>query len=258
MNQYREKCICLICLTPNQIWLDFFSTFIEYDVYFIIDNNDIDFKLIFSEDKYQNIHFVHIENDYFKETNYIYASNFYYENNFNGWDKVIFFVCQIKQHYKNIWIMEDDVFFLNERTLLDIDIKYPDADLLSSDIDSNLDGEKESWHWGKIKIDISPPYYKGMMCMVRVSEKLSNFIKQYVEQNKRLFYVEALFPTIAKQNNLVCIMPEEMKAIWFRHNFTLEDINQKFIYHPIKDLNIQNIFRRIMNLNTKKKKKKFK
>ena len=36
-----NNCICLICFKPNEIWLDFLATFIKYDIYLIIDDNDM-------------------------------------------------------------------------------------------------------------------------------------------------------------------------------------------------------------------------
>jgi hypothetical protein len=51
-----------------------------------------------------------------------------------------------------VWFFEDDVFFNNENTLLQIDLKHPYSDLLSNVYTENKDGEKKSWLWRKITI----------------------------------------------------------------------------------------------------------
>jgi hypothetical protein len=243
----KDKCICLICYVPNEFWLDFFSRFVEYDIYIVIDNNSINFKKLYCDEKYKNINFIQIDNKLCEDNGFKNTNNYVF-GTVNGWDKVLLFSMSLFMNtYNNVWIMEDDVFLFDEKTLINIDKKYEDADLLSADLEENNTGEKETWHWPTIEINLNPPFYHGMMCCVRMSRKLLNSIKEYCIVNKTLFFLEALFPTIAKNNNLICSQPEELKNIFFRHNFDIMKLNTGYIYHPIKDLNIQNIYRRIYN-----------
>ena len=70
-----------------------------------------------------------------------------------------------------------------------------------------------------------------------------NCINDYAIQNKTLFFLEALFPTIATKNNLKCSNPEEFNNIHWKHEFQRENINMNGLYHPIKDLNSHIFFR---------------
>ena len=70
---------------------------------------------------------------------------------------------------------------------------------------SNKFGENTSkidWHWYCIEIEYPLPYYNGMMCIVRFSNSMMNCINDYAKKHNTLFFLEALFPTIAIKNNL--------------------------------------------------------
>ena len=54
-----NNCIFLICSKPNEIWLDFLSTFKIYDVYIIIDDNTNNYQQLVL--KYTTIHFIQID-----------------------------------------------------------------------------------------------------------------------------------------------------------------------------------------------------
>jgi len=74
---------------------------------------------------------------------------------------------------------------------------------------------------------------------------MMNCINDYSEKNNALFYLEALFPTIAIKNNLTYITPSEFDTVHFRHDFGKEDINKTNLYHPVKDLNSHIHFRQL-------------
>jgi hypothetical protein len=139
--------------------------------------------------------------------------------------------------------MEDDVLVYNENTIIQIDKQYIDEDLLSSSYIENSDGNKNTWYWDRINIQYQPPYYNGMMCVVRFSKKMLNCINDYANENNTLFFLEALFPTIAIKNKLNYKTPIEFDKIYYRHDFTGEQFNINNFYHPLKDLNEHNSFR---------------
>jgi hypothetical protein len=62
-------------------------------------------------------------------------------------------------------------------------------------------------------------------------------INEYVSKNKTLFFIEALFPTIAKKNNLkYCVNPEEFLTITYRNVFEMKAFDCTKLYHPMKNL----------------------
>ena len=147
-------------------------------------------------------------------------------------------------NYEFIWFIEDDVYFYNENTILNIDNKFPHADLLSNTCVSNYSDKKtDGWHWNGIQIKYYPPYYRGMMCAVRFTKKMMHCITNYAKLHKTLFFLEALFPTVAIKNNLKCAIPEELKEIHYRHDFEKNDVNTIKLYHPVKDISKHVFFR---------------
>jgi hypothetical protein len=145
--------------------------------------------------------------------------------------------------------MEDDVFFQNEDTLLTLDHQYIDDDLLSNNYGENTSGEKNTWHWNRINIQYPPPYYNGMMCAVRFSKTMMNCLHNYAKEHKTLFFLEALFPTIAIKNHLKYSNPSEFKNIHYKYDFKEEEIDTKNLFHPVKDLSRQIYFRKIKEIN---------
>jgi hypothetical protein len=138
--------------------------------------------------------------------------------------------------------MEDDVFFYNEDTILNIDNQYIDDDLLSNIYGENTTGKKDYWHWYRINIQYAPPYYNGMMCAVRFSNNMMKCVNNYANENNTLFFLEALFPTIAIKNNLKYSIPCEFNIHW-KYEFQKENINTTSLYHPVKYLDNHIYFR---------------
>jgi hypothetical protein len=233
--------ICLITYKPNMIWCDFLNNFKTYKIFIIVDDNNFDLSYFINN--YKNITFLKILEDKCKITGYI-DCNFYLKKLISGWDKALYYFGVENIAYNFIWFLEDDVFFYNEETLLEIDKRYFDDDLLSKEYGENIDGEQNTWLWKRIKINYSPPYYSGMMCVVRFSNKMMTCINEYANENKTLFFLEALFPTIAIKNCLKYNTPIEFNNIYYRHSFKKEDINKKYLYHPLKNINKHSILRK--------------
>ena len=169
--------------------------------------------------------------------------NFCINKKISGWDKAIFYFANINTNYNNVWFIEDDVFLYDENTLLNIDTKYNDSDLLTSTYKENSTGHKNDWHWKKINIKLSPPYYYAMVCATRISKTLLSKIKDYATEYKTLFFLEALFPTLCKSNNLQYDIPDELHTIIYRKIYTIEDINKINLYHPVKDTTKHKLYR---------------
>jgi hypothetical protein len=229
------QAICLITYQPNKIWCDFLNQFQKYKIFLIIDDNN--FHINNYENIYKNITFVRIENNKCNNSGFI-DTNFTLNKLISGWDKALYYFGVENTNYDFIWFMEDDVYFYNENSLLNIDKQFIKADLLSSSCVNNIyDRKKDDWHWKGMKINYNPPYYRGMMCAVRMSKQLMKCITEYANKNKTLFFLEALFPTVAIKNNLKCAIPEELKEIHYRKNFEKEEIDKVKLFHPVKNIN---------------------
>jgi hypothetical protein len=227
------KAICLITFKPNKVYLDFLTKFSSYDIYIIIDDNENNYSEI--KTQYPKINFVQIQNDDcsktgFKNVNYIGIKKI-----ISGWDKALYFFSNINCIYDYIWFMEDDVYFYDENALLNIDIKYNDCDLLCN---SSFEAAKlNEWLWNMIQINLQKPYYCGMMCIVRFSKNMLESINDYAKKNKTLFFLEALYPTIAVKYNLKYFSnPPEFLTVTHRDKLNINLLNKDNLYHPIKNI----------------------
>ncbi len=238
------KAFCLISHYPQECWMKFLNNFIFYDVFIIVDDNSKNYKELYGN-IYHNIHFIQIDNDEYQ--NHCFIDKDFPNEKLSGWHKALYFFSKINNFYEYVWFCEDDVFFYEENTINNIDEKFTYSDLLSSPLDINETGSVDHWHWYKINLNFSPPFYKGMMCCVRMSHKLLQNILNYANVNKSLFYIEAMFPTVAKNNNLVCNTPDEMKTIHFRKDYRIIDINKTCIFHPIKKFELHEPLRECLD-----------
>jgi hypothetical protein len=159
----------------------------------------------------------------------------------SGWDKALcYFALNFSNLNSNVWFIEDDVFFHNEETLLKIDAKYPDYDLLANS-DFKPATNMNEWVWPRIQIAFEGPYYCGMVCATRLSSNVLEEIRLYADLNKELFFLEALLPTLSntktKAKNKKCCCPDELKTVVYRHEYTYTEVsNQDNIYHPVKNI----------------------
>ena len=193
--------------------------------------------------------FIQIQNDDCVKQGFV-NMNFTIKKKVTGWEKAMYYFSIVNTSYKDIWFVEDDVFFYNEQTLLNIDTNYKDGDLLSNTYKENATGEKDSWNWKYIQIEIPPPYFSAMVCAVRISNLLLKKIKEYANTYNTLFFLEALFPTLCKTNQLIYHTPKELRTILYRKNYSWNDCTISNLYHPLKDIHRHRIYRK--KLNSKK------
>ena len=241
-TEQHMNLICLITLFPNKIWCDFLNLFSNYKIFIIVD--DTTFDLYEFKNNYKNINFIQIEDIKCKLNGYI-DTNFTLNKLISGWDKALYYFGVEYNNYDFIWFIEDDVFFYNEDTLLKIDNQYINSDLLSKKLDGiNTDGDKNTWLWYNIHIDCLPPWYNAMMCAIRMSNRMMKCIHNHAKEKNTLYFLEALFPTIAINNKLKYHFPEEMKNIYYRRDYNEKDIDKNNLYHPVKDINNHINFRK--------------
>jgi hypothetical protein len=218
--------LCIICIKPSQIWLDFLQEFKHYNVYITVDDEEMD--LSFFREKYKNINFIQISSSICEKAHFYDVS--YNNKKIAGWEKALYYFSHCYENDNHIWFMEDDVFFNNEETLLNIDVQYLNEDLLSNKCYTN-----DSWyHWQRFHVQEYEHLYHGMMCAVRISKKLLNLIREYAEKYKTLFFLEALLPTLSFHLNHK--EPNEFENIYYQFSFETEKMNKTHIYHPLKNL----------------------
>lgn len=234
--------LCLITFRPHKIWCDFLRH-ITYPVFIIVDDNT--FNLTPFKRTYPTLTFINVANESCKTSGFMDTS-FTLKKLICGWDKALYYFSEHTQ-YDHVWFMEDDVFFYDEQTLRRLDFMYT-ADLLSSTYEDNLHGDKTDWNWPNVHIKIPPPYYHGMMCTVRCSRQLLSCIKAYATQHHTLFFLEALFPTLAIQHQLSYVTPTEFDTVVYRHTYSKKDIHRLKIYHPVKNMNDHLLFRSSVNM----------
>jgi len=221
--------------------LEFLNTIQDYDVVIVIDDNIEKYyeknKEIF-DTKYPNIIIVQFE--FIQCIEYGFQlSSLTLNKTVAGWDKALFYnyllykeKIKLKKQYQHIWFIEDDVFFYEENILKNIDANYPNSDLLCKEIHEKK--ENEEWLWNFIHIHNEDKRYKALVCACRMSQKLLNYIFEYVENYKQLFFIEAMFPTIAMKHNLQCDFPIELRTLEYNKPWVYNEINKTNLFHPIK------------------------
>lgn len=226
-----KKALVLITKVPSIPYLQFLDTFTHYDVFVVIDSSEYDITEITTT--YPKIQYIQINSDECERNHYCNSSTITLEKSVSGWDKSLYYFSTMNTNYDYVWFMEDDVFIYNENTLLQMDEKYNNADVLCN---SNYGEAKlEEWLWDKISIEIPYPYYCGMVCCSRLSSALLKCIQNYTIKYKTLFFIEAMFPTLAKYHRLETVIdPTEMLTITWNEKAT--NYNTTNIFHPNKDI----------------------
>jgi hypothetical protein len=248
-----KNAICIITIRPSIHWIEFLSHFKHYDIYFMIDQTDIDYSEKYRE-KFPSIHFIQIakeecESHGFKHSSYMLNSSLVF-NEIIAWDKALYFFSQIiKDKYEHVWFLEDDVFIYDENTILrlDLDENYKTTDLLCKDKNPEPRENEWNWFWPAIHIAFPSPYFHSPICAVRMSKTLLFWIREYVLSNKTLFFIEAMIPTLAHKHQLVYNRPhiEFQKLVW-RYDWNPNDIIKTEFVHPVKNVEDHVLFREIM------------
>jgi hypothetical protein len=240
----QKNALCVIFHRPKIYYFDFLNKLKNYDIYVIIDDNLIDYSRY--KNRFENIMIIQILNGFCKNNGYVNSNRIGIKKMISGWDKALCYFSLINKKYDYVWFMEDDVFFYDETTIMNIDNKYPSFDILA-----NCDfkeGNYSKWLWNIIKINLPKPYYSGMMCAIRLSKNVLDEIDKYASKNKCLFFIEALFPTIVSYNNFTYFHPDELKTIRYKFEWNERNvINKTCLYHPLKDDRYHVYLRHILN-----------
>ena len=249
VRKEKNIAISLLCRSPNIIWLNFLNNFYQYDIFIFIDDNTKDYANLFNI-KNSKLTIIQIPDDYCKSHGY-YNSLIPTGNVPNkplSWDKALFYFCRLNKSYEYVWFIEDDVFVLKEDIFKKID-NYNNADLCVPFNDINTTGSHEGWtHWHMLDSKFSLPWCRSMVCACRLSKRLLEEVKGYVDNHKILLYHEFMFNTIAYQKGFSIECPQELSTIEYNTPWNENNLNLEKMYHPIKDINLHHKLRCTNNI----------
>jgi hypothetical protein len=245
VNKNHDIAIALICRYPDNVWLNFLNNSFHHDVFVFIDNTNKDFINLFNI-KNSKITFIQMP-DYFSEKygyHHALIPTGSVPNKPVAWDKALFYFCEVNTAYKHVWFIEDDVFFLKEDILNNMDNYYTNSDLLTPFNDINTSGTFDGWtHWHMINGVLPLPWARSMVCACRLSKRLLVDVKNYVKENHKLLYHEFMFNTFAYQKGYKIDTPKELSTIHWNTNWDKNNLNLNQLYHPIKDIQVHNKLR---------------
>lgn len=250
--------ICFLTVRPSKLCYELCKEILEdhddsiYRGYICIDDNA--YQIPNYDEK---IPIIQIDND---ECEYNGFKNTvtYCKNRACSRDKALYYFCKLEKEYQYIWFIEEDVFIPSKTTIPYLDDKYKTGDLITSSHDI-LQTTKTKWSFAKRAFEefadyCAPPYANGMVCAIRVSRMLMMFIEEYADFFNTLHFCEVLFNTLAMKNNLEIVISEELSSIEFQKVWKIDNIKQRYLYHPIKDICIQSEYRKfIRNIQNNEK-----
>jgi hypothetical protein len=244
-----KSAICLITIKPNRIWLDFLNNFDNYDIYIVVDDLITDYKIY--KNIYSKINFIKIYDGECKQYGYIHSSymptSSLIFNEIIAWDRALCYFTIMNKTYEQVWFFEDDVFFYNEQTILNIDLKYPESDFLCKDKNPQPKEGEWNWFWPAIQIHFPGPYFHSPICATRLSKIYLEKLDEYIKLNKKLAFIEALLPSIGHYMNLKVTLVDEFKQIYWRKDWYQSEMNNHDIFHPMKDMEQQKEMRGLLS-----------
>lgn len=238
----KQKAICFLAVSPSRLFFNFCDSLVNqtYDVYVCVDKPfDANFDSLCK--------IIQIPNNVAEEAGFK-GSVLYFNNKACSRDKALYYFCCIhKPQYEMIWFIEEDVFIPSVETIPNIDQKYPSGDLLSPShyiFKKKNFFEANTWHWNHIfnQTPLKHPFAASMICAIRVSWKLINTIRRYVQLYKSLFLDEVLFNTLALKAGLQVIVAKDELHYTILHKYPWEkykSLPTAYLYHPIKDVGTQ-------------------
>jgi hypothetical protein len=244
-----KNAYALLCRKVYDIQLKLINKMIQsnlynhYSFFVFIDDNTQDiseFKI-----NYPNIQFIQIEDSICLEKGY---KNMTYSITKTpvSWDKAVYYFCEVNNlfSYDFIWFVEDDVFIPNVEAISYLDNKYKDYDLLTKEFNLSMSYDRIDWHWHLGRNNALLPLFGSLVCTLRVSKKLLSIIRNYAHTFKKLFFLELMFPTLSAHNKLKNKIVPELSTILYRFQWEKNEklIQKNFLYHPIKDLEVQKSF----------------
>ncbi len=253
----QKNAICLLTVKPDERLLKLYDDLTEenYDFYVVLDDNNSDFSDL--SKKYPKFNFIKIkEEDCIKSG--FYKLNYYIKNGEpSAWEKAIYYFCNFKLNvYNYVWFFEDDVFIPDSNIINHID--KTDASFSIDFLSKKSSVFNRNWSHSSVVLKEAPKFIHkylciALVCAIRLSNKFLQFIKKYVDENKKMFFIESFLCTLTNYYNLKKSTITEFDNIVFKKNWTIYDIINSPIsfIHPVKDINQQVNFRKYFQPNIK-------
>jgi hypothetical protein len=228
---------CFLTVTPNEKFYDFIKLLPDIEhIYICIDNNNYNIPNYDGKVRIIKICNKTCESEGFQNTHSIIKGS-------TSREKALYYFYKNNISFDYIWFIEEDVFIPTIETIKNIDIKYPDSDLLVSG--NHVIHEKQvNWRWSLVNEQLngklSLPYSCApMICAIRCSKQVLEPIFAYALKYKTLFFCEVMFNTMALHKNLNIKVIDELKTIVWRNNWKKNEININNLYHPVKSIDEQ-------------------
>lgn len=235
-----KKAIAFLCQTPHQNTLDFAGQLhaeTGIEVVIVCD----DFPDILSSTLPKGVVIQYVPDHVCEKHGYmnanISATSTHIPKNPIAWDKFVYLFCEVYTECEFVWVFEEDVFIPSVESFKAIDYNYSSYDLVCANNFYN-DGSAQDWHWKSIYKHLKAPYYQSMVCGAGMSRKLLNAVKTFRVENNTLLHIEAMFNTLAMQNNLNVICPFEFLSIVWLGVWSLDEMVQipTNFFHPVKNI----------------------
>lgn len=246
----------LLTIVPHNVWINFLN---KLQLHIIEKNEIIDIYIMVDDNRFrdtnkhihENIKVLQYERIEVVSKGYNNSSTVTINNDCISWDKAIYHFCEKVDTYDFVWFVEDDVLIPTIDSIVQMTNKYNSYDLIVPEIITNVTGELESWHWKQVRPDLQLPWYKTMVCALGVSNLLLQHIKRYVNFRKTIPFIEYIFVTMAKQNNMNIIVAPELEQIVYTPHISFDDpkfvslVEKKYWIHPQKNMDIHKIVHNI-------------
>lgn len=240
LESQHKSALCLLSVDPSLDQLKFMASMSKiYDVFVAIDSDFKQRQDNVSLSLRNKIKFINVSQGQAQKLGYCcstYSGNGIIEVSTR--DKALYFFCEENNLYKNVWMVEDDVFIPTSKTLNNIDLMYPNADLLCSKL--HTVDEKWFWHLNAKEEFSKNLIFRSMVCALRCSSNMLKAIKKSANKKKYLEMDELLFANIAKENNLNISSIKELEhLVFYEHDLPfawsqISKINLNNLYHPCK------------------------
>ena len=237
--------ICIMAVKPHSVWLEMLSKIRHYDVYVVVDTLNTDYGA--EKAAYPSVQIIQVMDRECRDQGFVNSSHMENAslvfNEIIAWDRALCYFS--KREYELVWFFEEDAFFYDEETIAAIDRQYPVSDLLCADKERESLPDEWQWFWPAIHIEFSRPYFHAPICATRMSKRLLKEITDYAEMHRTLFFIEAMFPTLCVHHQLLYDIPKELKdTIRWRHDWNTTNTDRVRIFHPIKDMGLQDAIRK--------------
>lgn len=161
-----------------------------------------------------------------------------------AWDKGVVFALRHRGEYANFWLMEDDVYVPSMKLFLELNLRFPKADLLCQTCEV-FDKPTWSWHWYRLMHNpdaLALPWARTLAQIVRLSSSFLLVVEEHLRRMQPYGnMIEYMFTTLALHAGSTVETPPELSKLGLKDlNPPMPDESDlvraaRFFYHPIKD-----------------------